>query len=589
MSMTGELTPSMTDSARRPAVLTLADGLMIVIGLLAAWLRFGDLAGLPLSAAEAQAALAAHNFWTANAPVIPPASPAYFSFTGLIMGLGAGGDAAARFVPALFGVLTVLLPWLWRGRVRPIAWLAASLFMALSPLLAVISRTAGGDAIALFALLLLAVAGVGGQVGRGRAIALGAGLGLGLASSPLFYTGLVALLPAAWLGGFGLLRRQWRLSAAVAAATFILVASFGLFYMPGIGAALRLFPVWLARFGLPSAETLAWSGLVSSTTARFTWPVYNTLATLLAYEPAVVLLGGAALALPLGRNKPLGGVLRPWLAAALLLALLQSETMANLAVLLLPGYLLAGLLAAAVAEKRDAYPLAERRMFLGTAVGLMGLGALMLAAFGRFTRLGLLAGDKSTLIILSALAFIVAVLLVVLVMAWESAAARRGALLGLAVLLLFWQWGTARQLTRLGANDPRERWVVSATDDGARVMFDLLRDVSWQLAGSGRDLKIVSQVESPVLDWYLRDTLRYQSGPAVPLDSQADVVITPDGVTLSLPNDYFGADFVLARHKLPAAEPPSLGGTLRWALFRESTAPTAAERVVVWIRSDLAR
>ena len=45
-------------ATRHSSLVTLADGLMLPIAVLAAWLRFGDLARLPLSAAEATAALA---------------------------------------------------------------------------------------------------------------------------------------------------------------------------------------------------------------------------------------------------------------------------------------------------------------------------------------------------------------------------------------------------------------------------------------------------------------------------------------------------------------------------------------------------
>ncbi len=586
MSMTSELTPTTTptrlSAARRLAAVTVADGLMAVIGLLAVWLRFGELARLPLSAAEATAALASFDFWTAGpSPLVPP-SPAYFTFTNLIMGFGGDGDAAARFVPALFGVLTVLLPWLWRGRARPFVWLAAALFMAVSPLLTAVSRTAGGDSVALFALLLMVVAGLDGGLGRGRAVALGVGLGLGLTTSPLFYTGLVALLPAAWLWGPRLPSRRALQTIAIAAAVaFTLVASFGLLYTPGLGASLRLLPAWLGQFGLMSNTGLTLGALFSPWLA------------LLRYDPAVLVLGGPAVVWALARRDRRGLGLAAWLGGLLLLALLQPGVISNAAAALLPGYLLTGVLAAAVFESRDALRFAEGRMFWSTAAGLMGLGALVLAAFGRFARLNLLTGENANLITLAALAFVLAGLAVVLAMAWESAAARRGVFAGLAALLLFWQWGSAWQLSRAGANDPRERWVAAAdagaTDDGARVMLDALHSASWQLANSGRDLSIFSLVESPVLDWYLRHYTRYQSGAAVPLDSQVDVVIAPVGVELALPNDYFGADFGLTRRATTPAGPPTLSDTLKWLLFRESAAPLETERVVLWIRSDLVR
>ena len=57
------------------------------------------------------------------------------------MSLGGDGDVVARLVPALFGLLTVLLPWLWRGRFRPGVWLTASVLLAVSPIHMTVSYT----------------------------------------------------------------------------------------------------------------------------------------------------------------------------------------------------------------------------------------------------------------------------------------------------------------------------------------------------------------------------------------------------------------------------------------------------------------
>ena len=612
----------------RAAAFTVADGLMLLIGGLAAWLRLGDLAGLPLSPAEATAALANRQFWSAVPLDVPVTSPAYFAFTHLVMSLGGSSDTVARLVPAIFGVLTVLLVWAWRGRARPVAQLTAGLFLAISPLLVAVSRTAGGNAIALFALLALAVAARGLLDGRRPwIIAAGMALGLGLTSSPLFYTGLVALIiailvtqpfrrrpPVAqavqlandkegkldslhyssqqFVGGgeegeLDSLRyssQQFvgggeegkldslRYIGLAAGATFVTVATSLLLHPAGLGAALRLFPTWLAQFGLPSSAAAAFSPLLA----------------LLRYEPAAVVLGlPAVVAAVLGRGR-FRRALALWFGVALLLTLLQPGVMVNVTAALLPAYLLVGLSAASIADRRDPAPVAGRRTGWFTAAAILGLGALMLAAGGRFTRLNLLAGENATLISLAILAFILAGAAVVLAMAWESPAARRGAFLGAAVLLLFWQWGAAWQLSRAGANDPRERWVAEGSTDDVPVMIDLLGDISRQVRNSNRDLIIFSQVDSPVLRWYLGDFVGFQSGPALPMNTSADVVITAADSDPSLPADYFGADFGLVQRDPLGAGPSTVSDVLKWWLFRESTAVPETQRVVVWVRSDLA-
>ena len=145
------------EARRWAAGFTVADGLMLLIGLLAAVARFMNLGAQPLSPAEADAALTSWQFARGVPLTATPDSPAYFTFTSLIMSLGGDGDAAARLAPAVFGLLTVLLPWLWRGRFRPGVWLTAGALLAVSPIQMIISRTAGGEAIALFALLYVIV------------------------------------------------------------------------------------------------------------------------------------------------------------------------------------------------------------------------------------------------------------------------------------------------------------------------------------------------------------------------------------------------------------------------------------------------
>jgi len=274
-----------------------------------------------------------------------------------------------------------------------------------------------------------------------------------------------------------------------------------------------------------------------------------------------------------------------WLGLAAVIALLQAAVLSNAAAMTLPAYLLVG--GGAAALRPDAARRDGRRMSWGVALAVIGLGALVLAAVARFTRLNLFTGEDARLIVLALLAFVLAALAVLVAMAWDSPAARRGAFIGVAALLLFWQWGAAWQLSRVGVNDPRERWVTTGVDDDARALIDLLTSASLQMANSDRDLIIFSQVDSPVLRWYLRAFPGFAAGPALPVDSQADVVITPAATEPALPNDYFGADFGLLQREIPGAGPATLTDRLRWWLFRESSAPLEVERVVVWVRSDL--
>ncbi len=564
--------------ARRwTASFTVADGLMLLIGLLAAVARFANLGAQPLSPAEADAALTSWQFARGVPLTVAPDSPAYFTFTSLIMSLGGDGDAASRLAPAIFGLLTVLLPWLWRGRFRPGVWLTAGALLAVSPIQMIVSRTAGGDAIALFALALLAVAAARLGDGERWSMAAGAALGLGLTSAPLFYTGLLALAPAWWVFGSseGLDRTTIRAVALSAGVVFLAVAAGGLFYPQGLGGALGLLPAWLAQFGLAGgAATL------------------DPLLTLLRYEPALLVLGVPAAIWALRRDATIGRQMTLWMGLLLLLLLLQSNMPQQAAAALAPGYLLIGLMAGDLLA--EALPRLEQRRVWLVGGGLALLGMTLLISMGRFTKLGLWTGAQASLVGLAVMAFVFAGIAVVAALAWESSAARRGAFLGVILLLFYWQWGTGWHLSQQAANDPGERWVTVGTDDDVPVLMNLISRVSRQAANSNTDLDVFSTVDSPVLRWYFRHFGRFMSGATLPVDTTAAVVVTSAEVEPQLPSDYFGADFGLEQHEVADAPLFTGGGgtalaeTLNAWLFHRTTTPLVPQRIVVWLRSDLA-
>ncbi len=556
--------------------MTVADGLMLLILIVAAVARLANLGAQPLSPAEAEAALAGWQFAHGIPLTAAPASPAYFTFTSLLMSLGGDGDVAARLAPVFFGLLTVALPWLWRGRFRPAVWLTASVLLAFSPIQMILSRTAGGDAIALFALLLLAVGAARLDESDGWGVAVGAALGLGLTTAPLFYTGLIAFLPAWWVfrGADTAGRSTLRAAVLAAAIVFVTVAAGGLFYPEGIGGALTLLPRWLGQFGLVAGA------------AR------EPLLVLLRYELGLFLLGIPAVAAALSADNNLGKQLVLWLGLLLPLVLLQMAAPHQAAAALAPGYLLVGLLAGDLMG--DELPQTERRRVWLVGGGLALLGMTLLVSMARFTQLGLWTGQNAPLVSLAVLAFALAGVAVIVVLAWESPAARRGAFLAVVALLLYWQWGTGWHLSQVAANDPGERWVMVGTDDDMPRLVGLLGRISREVANSDVDLSVFSAVDSPVLRWYLRAFKRFETGPALPIDLQADVVITPDDNQPQLPNDYFGADFGLEQRQVTDVPLVGAGGgatvdqLLRAWLFHRYSTPVEQQRVVLWVRSDLA-
>ncbi len=154
-----------------------------------------------------------------------------------------------------------------------------------------------------------------------------------------------------------------------------------------------------------------------------------------------------------------------------------------------------------------------------------------------------------------------------------------------------YQWGTAWNFTHNNANDPRESWVVEATDDEVALLVSSLQELSRETNNSDGDIPIFSAVDSPVLRWYLRGFGQAQFGKTLPPGVQVEVIISPAStVEPALGEDYLGGDFGLLLTKTEDAPPsptPVLDA-LRWSLFHESPRTVVDERIILWVRADLA-
>jgi hypothetical protein len=558
--------------------LTVADGLLGLVLLAAALLRLANLGHLPLSDAEAVEALAVWQFWQPGTAVLAPISPAYFSLTGWLTQLFGFGDNVMRFMPALFGLGLVYLPWLLRHRLGTQGALVTAVLLTISPLNTIAARTAGGDSIALFALLLLFIAFIRYQETAATRwlYTLFAALALGLTSSALFYSGFVTLL-LAWLihSRLGLslfvagwhvqpTETNWRQGTAVGFMIFLLLSSFFLLLPTGIGASASLTGAWFQQFGGPIT--------------------LNPLLAFGRYEPVLVILGAAGLVWAILRSQSLALFAVYWLSNSLVLLLLQRNFMGSALLLTLPAALLVGMMTNAAWRRRWDW-------FSGS-VGLVGLAAslILLVNLGRFGRIVQQNPQQGTVYLLVILMILLAVgLLLYFVASEDSTAVSQGILLAILGFFVFYQWGTGWWLAQQAANDPRERWVSSGTDGAMRELDGMLRTLSRQLANSDTQLQIANTLDVPALNWYLRDYAHLEQLNALPLAPTQQVIITSESGGTPLAAGYSGTDFAIRRSQPLATErsETAVYDTFRWWFFRDSTAVVPIERAIVWVRADL--
>ncbi|MDX1413531.1 MAG: glycosyltransferase family 39 protein [Candidatus Promineifilaceae bacterium] len=560
--------------------LSVADGLYILVIMAAAMIRFVNLDAIPLSPAEASQAFAVWQFAQPNQATLIIESPAYFSLTSVLITLLGSSDTVMRLIPAFFGLGLVLLPWFLRDRLGTLGALVTASFFSVSPLLAVTSRTVGGESIALFALMLIAVAGLklAQRYSSKWLYVLGAAVGLGLVSAPLIYSGLVTLAAARWTqqkiapdpsAANRLVRSDWIKATTVGGAVLIAVSTRFFTLPAGIGAVAQLFGSWLDDFQLLGNGQ----------------ELIEPFLALSRYEAVLLILGIAAIVWAVWRSRPMGTLLTYWLMAALILILLQRGILVNVLIVSLTGYLLLGETTGQLLKNG-----LSRWSWVAAGVVLF-LSALMLVNLARYLRVSL--GDSQQLlnIWLALLALAVAAMAVYFFWSIHDRAIIQGSWLGIIILLLLFQWGTAWQLTQISANDPRERWIQQATDDELPVLLDTLEKISQSATNSKYDLELYSAVDSSVLHWYLRDFWQARIEQGLSPGAQYEVIISRADIDQPLlGSDYLGSDFGLIRM---GTEQETLSSTpitdaLRWWIFHESAAPIAEERIILWVRSDLA-
>lgn len=437
----------------------------------------------------------------------------------------------------------------------------------------------GGDAIALFALLLAAVSviNLNGQETKNWFYTLSVSLGIGLASSPLFYGGLLVFALALAAANFSpnkpfwsaLPDRRTTLNGLILGTLVLIGLSTRLLTYPaGIGASAKLFGDWLGQFGFGG-------NLID---------IATPFLILARYEIALIILGTVSVIWAFWQNKSPGMLFLLWFLLALGLIFLQSSALSNVILATLPGYLLVGLFSNHLLKPR------VNRWTWALTGGLLLIGAVLLVNTTRYLRVSIYDKQDLSNIWLGILALAAALLLIYYFWTMSDAAIGQGLWLALLLFLLAYEWGTAWHLTHNAANDPRERWVTVGTDGELPLLLNTLQEISRTASNSDSDLTLLSAVDTPVLRWYLRDFWQASGGQTVPPEAQHQVIISKVGdAEPSFGADYVGSDFGLLQHGITAApvtETP-VADLLRWWLFHETAVQPLEERVILWVRSDL--
>ncbi len=558
----------------RELALSLEQVLWLAVLGLAALVRLGALGRWPLSAGEAQVALAAlGRALPEPVPVPEGMGPLAFNLTALSLWLFGPDDAVVRLPAALAGIALVGLLWAGRSVLGRDVALGAAFFVALSPALAFFSRQASEVSFAALCALwfVLALARYVRRPSRTGAWHVALALALGLTSGPGFW----AVLAAGGLYAAYLWRRfvrhgdetweqvleawqraqpdRYRLLAAVLGVVAV-VSTAGFTNPSGLMGALAL----PARWG--QAVLGAGAPLVvpfSVTTFLYEWPL--------------LLWATVGAALWSVQRPHLARFLLVWAFATFVPASLTNSGWAGgVAHTVLPLTLLAGAGLAALARSLAR----EARL---EVEGLYTAAGLVVAFFAWLNLVGYSLKGTSVLAWLSFGAVLLLGGILVLVgtlHGLESALRVAGSVLLAASA--FWALHTGWQLAYNHASDPREPLVVGATDVDVRYLPRFLRQVSEVRAGHPDKLPIaVQRTLGPVPRWYLRDFLDMRTTEGSHPDQPTVVLLE---AAEPAPPGWIGQRVRLGlAWQWPGLTGPSL---VRWLIYREAPGLTGVESIL---------
>jgi uncharacterized protein (TIGR03663 family) len=579
-------------SAMSLSWLTVEVALYILIGMIAAGLRFYALGVQPLRESEAAQALAAWRFlgfeiWDLGINV--GYSP--LLFLGNVFGFALLGtsEAMARLVPALFGTILVVLPYFLRHRLGRSEALVASILLALSPSTLFFSRHLGGP-IVVAACVLAMLVGFFGYLDSKQpkyAYLTAGALALSLSADPMVYTfilifgtfllllGLVDRLANVDMGWSAVLA-AWQTareekdllknSAFVLAAILVLVCTAFLLNFAGLPAALDFLPTWLAQLGpQPGAQ-----------------PWYYYLQLLVLYEPLILVFGLIGLVYHYIRRRDLlTTFLLYWtVAAAVIYTLAGQKAPGNVLLLVLPLALLASLLLGRFWDQLvQSAAWGAEGLFVALSLPVVVYFAIQLAGYA--------SRGQAVYLHLALVALIVLPTLLALCWLWlgRGPALCCGGIILLLVLAML-TVGLSMGLNYHRAADPREPMVTEATSPGVVDLVTTLERVSSHQEGDPHTIAVtVKEAAGPIVAWHLRDfrNMRFveQLSPSI----ETPVVITPaEEEEPTLGGSYVGQDFALQA----AWNPQGLTRTelVRWLLYREAPTPVNSRDVVLWVKQQ---
>jgi len=566
-------------------------------------LRFIQLGALPLSDTEAEWALQALHIAQGTRPLLGP-QPIYLLPTSALFFLFGTSNFLARFIPALMGSALILVPYLFRSRLKPLPSLLLAFFLALDPGLVSLSRQSGSLMLALTFLLLTwafwwmkrpRAAGVFGGLALLSGTAAWAGmLGLGLAwilrrtmESPSPAVLIEGVEPPAKTEAGASAERvhgeDLKVALMFGGATILFAGTMFLLSPNGLSAWLSALPAYLSGWARPSGV-----------------PAGRLLLALFFYQPLALIFGLAAVVRGWVQRRKRYIRLSLWLLTAILVAVFYpARQVGDLSWALVPLW---GLAALELSNHTRIF-IEERREVAGMAVLVLILLSFAWLDYagialdpinpGNMTSNAIQVGGnilfenlpptRYVLLISVLLLLVVSVLMVAL--GWSARTARLGSVWGLTLALGIYSLGAAWGATGLRTTNGWELWWPDTRPDPTQadlLLMTVNEQSEWSTGDDMAQDVTLLDIDSPALEWLLRGRELHDAA-ALDLQESPAIVISSQNKDFNLPIAYRGQDFTWRRE--PFWDIAGFYEWIKWSVFRDM--PYESETVIVWVRNDL--
>ncbi len=555
-----------TDEKARQKV-TYEFGIYVMLALAALVFRFGMLGNTSLSDHEAVSALQALLLAKGENGLIG-VNPGYIGLTTVLFSVFEGNDFWARFWPAVFGTGLVFVPYLYRKFIgRGAAFVLAAL-LVFDPLMVSLSRTAASSIIGITCFF----AGLGFLLNK-KPVLASILWGLFLCSGTEIWIGAVVFFACllVYKSTFGYenisFKENWKKLVFPGVIVLLMTTTQFLLHPNGISG-----------IGSSLADYLkSWRSTQQIDIGHF-------IIEVIVLQLPILFFGIVSIITGLLKKDKVTSFFSTWWGLAFIIVLINpSRNLMQLGWVSIPLLCLSALL---ISRFFAALIFDNKWIGLGEvifSIVMIGMSFFYLMNIINFPEIDpILYRNKFIALILPLL--LLFAITGLFTWGWNTSSAKNGLLTTLAVVGLVMMFSAGWKGTGWTSPSEMQLWKDGQTVTGNQLLQSQLSDLGRWTNGQASVIDVeIAGVDSPSLNWALRNIDKVTLTDQVNQNATSEVMITPVDLTIRTSASYRGQKITWTQS--PDNEILTLRDWIKWAVYR--TSPMKSQELILWVRNDL--